>query len=219
MALANMLDEFKLQTRFYEKQAATKQKLTDVKKLKNKQIERGSFVHLMQYILQNFQVSNFPSAYDVRLVNRVEGTYNTIPLEISLFYVSGPRLQPGVYGTFLSRKHETGCPAWETEMCDQAKTYAGYLLSNDNISFGATVLLPEASHKTFADNESGPSGNMNYCLKVIHSWSAGESVDEISNRINGLREGLQTSGKKMDLEIKLSEEHENELRAIIELVR
>ncbi|MFH2028981.1 MAG: hypothetical protein ABIJ08_07600 [Nanoarchaeota archaeon] len=168
-AMYGILADFAVSRKFFDRYSAIKSMMHAENKIGQKKLTRGVLINVLTHMMGNV-LPNFPDSYDIRLVNRTGCTYEGMPLELSLVYMDGPRLNPLVYGTFLSRNHEDGCPAWETHQCDQSRSYVGYLLSPDGVIFGSSSLLP-GSVQTYSDQESGATGEVNSCLKALNSLS------------------------------------------------
>ena len=204
-AFQGLLKEFETHKLFFDKYNSILARLSQTKKVSHKKIEKGIFISLMDTYLSTLGVRGFPEKYDVRLLNRKEGQYEGMPLELSLIYVSGPRINPGAYGVFLSRKHIQGCPSWEENLCDQSRSYAGYMFRPDNLVFGGSRLLPKSSEVYGADMP-GMGGRRDYCIKAVVNKSANTPMDSIAAEIDNLRKH------------KIPQEQIDEIKKITQLV-
>ena len=179
-AFQGLLKEFEVHKLFFDKYSSILASLSQTKKVSHKKIEKGIFISLMGTFLSTMGVGGFPEKYDVRLLNRKEGRYEDMTLELSLIYVSGPQVHPGTYGVFLSRKREEN-------LCDQSRSYAGYMFRPDNIHFGGSRLLPKSA-EVYGGDMPSMGGRRDYCIKVVMGKLASAPIDIILKDIDGFRE-------------------------------
>jgi len=132
---------FKSDTAFYDNFYVLKSLLMMPQDRPNRELTEG-ILHMI--ISENFEGSksiNFPEGFDVRLVNRVTGMYNFIPVELSMLYMSGPNLSARVHGVVVTRVQTEECRCGNYVSCDRARTMAGYLFNPDYFCAGASALV------------------------------------------------------------------------------
>jgi hypothetical protein len=115
---------------------------------------------LGQYIeVGYFPIPQPPSLYVIRDIHRKEGLHNNKKVRVSLFHLAGP-LHSGIYGAIALMPFEEGCPTYEAEVCNQAKSFSGFYAMPDCLIFGGTnhsngrIVSPGAC-LTFHGNANG----------------------------------------------------------------
>ena len=99
--------------------------------------------------------------------------------------MNGPRTNPGIYGVTAHIRFEKGCPAWEINQCDQARSFVGYLISPNMLFYGGTRLMKEKSENVYGDMP-GLGHEMNFCTKVIGSVQIPSRWNEVEKEIEKL---------------------------------
>ena len=140
-SLSGLVNDFSYQIRFLEKYTQMRDKLSEVNRVPNKKIERGPITCIVGGLLNNMGKRIALNNAELRLVNRFQGNYQGLPLEVSLLFLTGDRISPGVYGAMVYKKHDKECPEWEVDTCDQARSYAGYLLNSSSFVFGGSNMI------------------------------------------------------------------------------
>ncbi|MBI4453534.1 hypothetical protein HY636_02725 [Candidatus Woesearchaeota archaeon] len=193
MGFQGVVKEVSYSIPFFEQYQKIRANLSDAKMLPNKKIERGFFINLCNETLGKLGISNFQRDYDIRLVKRVEGKYQNVPLELSLVHISGPRLYPRIQGVFLYQKFESGCPSWEISTCEQAEAFAGHFLSASKLFFGGSLLLPKQTRKIYRDQESGPQEQLSYCMGAFDWIPSNSPFKQFEERLSGFASPIQVS--------------------------
>jgi len=178
---------------FFEQYQKIRANLSDVQKLPNMKIKKGFIIDFGNEILKQVGITNFQSAYNVMLVKRIQGIYQNIPLELSLVHIFGPRLYPKVQGVFLYKKFESSCPSCEISTCDQAEAFAGHFLSAKRLVFGGVMLLPEKRKVFYKDQESGPQGQLDFCVKCITYIDSDSPFEKFEPELSKFASPLQVT--------------------------
>ncbi len=182
-----ILEDYAEKQDFFSKYLSVKEKLSDIKKRRHKGLEKGVIITTATHALRELGVILSPTTHDVRLVNRVTGNYENRPLELALTYITGPQVQPGVYGTTISIQHKEGCPSWEKKICDKSRAVAGLFLTPQHLLVGGTKLRPDLGLEYLTDQESGPVGRKDFCEIISNILPIASSQEEINTAIDVLK--------------------------------
>lgn len=175
---------------FFDRYFRIRGELTDVENLISKHARTGIFSSTVCQMNDITDYRLFSKNYHVRLVNRVQGNYQDRPVELAMIYMSGPNVMPGLYGLLVYTKHEKGCPAWETVICDQAESFAGFILTPEKFAFGGTVLRPEMAIP-------GHGGQYNFCQKAIQIPGVNVAAEKIPTLVDEVKTDVQISGQQV----------------------
>lgn len=184
-----MLEEFESQCPFFNTYVEIRKSLSNLKEKSHKKLSVGVILNVVSKLMAECGMP-YSESNDIRLVKRVECRYKDMPLELSLLYMTGPQFNPGIYGVFLFRKHDKNCPAWEENLCDQSRSYAGYIFTPDNLIFGGSLPLPKMT-RVYGGDMPGLGGRKDFCLKALSLRPKNTSWQEIKSGINSLNNKLQ----------------------------
>ncbi len=161
-----LVNNFESYIPFFERHNYMRERLSEPQDQPYRRVQRGFFVDACRYNLSKKGINTFPEGHTVELVRRVTGKIGGMPVEIAVVYANGPQLKQGLYGAVAYTKHERGCPVWETEECDQSRSFVGYLFDPNLFFFGGTRLMPEKA-VVLGGDMPGIGGRTDFCLRPI----------------------------------------------------
>lgn len=182
-AFPRLIRDFGEYLQFFERYNYMKERLSRLQEQPYKQVQRGFFVDAFRYVLSKKGIHNFPDSYAVELIKRVNGRIRDMPVELVVLYINGPSLNPRLYGVAVYTQYEQGCPVWETNECDQARSFAGYIFHPNQFFYGGVKLMPEKA-AVMGGDMPGLGGRRDFCLRPIGMRQASDGWKIIEKDIS-----------------------------------
>lgn len=136
---------------FFERYRKMIIRLNDIKEKEQKEIKGGTLYNFLKSCLKgDFKEGFDENRFHLRYLQRVEGLYEGIPVELSLVHVSSTSLD-GIRGVYLASKDREIC------MCDENVTdhpvaFSGHIFQPDIVFYGGSaangkILAPKSCDK------------------------------------------------------------------------